>query len=522
MTLLLDLRVSMRRLAPVALPLVMGLVACGSSGDGGGGASGPSEVAFHADVSAIPGVSKDTGLQPSGSPVQLQLKVSASGNGAIDAAAFASGSAGAPVLTSKPGSGKVSVQGGFALEGRLVASVTGLPSYDGPVPGLDNVKIEFKNDAAFDPYLLSGTAVAKAAIPATDLPSIPLPGGLPGSLIIKVADGSTVNLEFHGVCASIQGDQAQYTGTITRSGSLILQPRVEIDVPMLGKKTFDIPEVTVPIAVPAEAVDLGKKTVAFGGVGAEGGETAKVGTCDAVGDGGVGGASGGGGAGGTAGGGNGGSSAGGNGGVGGSSGQGGTGAGGTGAGGTGTGGTGGSSCAGLSCASSSECCADAPECVSNKCTQSACQACGQGACANQIQACSGNSECAALWTCYNACTGDANQVYACSQSCVLAHPSGQDGFFRLQGCVYAKCHESCGAPSCLFGSGNPACDTCMTTTCSSQCDVASDSQDCMTYEFCVSYCSGVSCTADCNSYPKTGCQPMEDCISGPCASQCGG
>jgi len=130
---------------PWLLPLGMGLWACGS--DGKAGAAGDTNVHFHADVSAIPGFAKDTGLQPSGSPVQLQLKVSASGDGAIDAAAAASGSAGEPVLTALPGSGQVKVDGGFAMEGKLVVDISGLPKYDGPVPGLDNVKIEFSRSS---------------------------------------------------------------------------------------------------------------------------------------------------------------------------------------------------------------------------------------------------------------------------------------------------------------------------------------------------------------------------------------
>ncbi len=102
------------RFVPLMLPLGLAIAAaCGSddSSKPWSGSGATSDVVFHADVSAITGLSYDTGLLPAGSPVQLQLKVAAKGNGAIDALAVASGASQAPVLTSKPGSGKVAIAG---------------------------------------------------------------------------------------------------------------------------------------------------------------------------------------------------------------------------------------------------------------------------------------------------------------------------------------------------------------------------------------------------------------------------
>ncbi len=274
---------SRRVLVPLVVVLALGTAwacGCGDSSDTQPGGNGDtSEVPFHAEVLAIPGFNYDTGLQPAGSPVQLELSVLASGKGTVDATAYASGSSQSPVLTAKQASGKVVIDGGFSLVGKLKVDISGL-KYDGDVPGLTNVVIAFKGDGSFDPYLLNGTASAKADIPPTDLPPIPLPGGLPGSLKIKIDQGSTVSMEFHGVCAAIQGDQAQYTGQMTRSGTLVLKPTIELNIPIVGTKSFDIPTVTVPIAVPAQPVDLGKPTVIFGGAPAAGGEEAKVGTCE--------------------------------------------------------------------------------------------------------------------------------------------------------------------------------------------------------------------------------------------------
>ncbi len=237
------------------------------------------EVKFHAEAAALPGVNFDTGMQPTGSPVQLQLKVSGVGTNTVDALATASGSIEEPKLTAKPGGGKVIVTGSFVLEGRVSVKMTGLPSYDGPVPGLTDVKIDFGSEAVFDPYLLDGGEVtAKADLPPIDLPPIPLPGGLPGTLKLRLAEGSTVSATFRGTCAAISGDKASYTGTITRSGNFILKPTIELDVPIKGKIPYPLPDVKIPIATPAETINFVSNAVTFGSDPGTG-NVASVGSC---------------------------------------------------------------------------------------------------------------------------------------------------------------------------------------------------------------------------------------------------
>jgi hypothetical protein len=254
--------------------------ACSGSTDIASTADGLAAIAFHAEAAALPDVKADTGLQPSSSPVQLQLTVAADAKTTVDAAAYASGSSDAPVLTAKAGSGKLAVKGGFGLNARLVVSMKGIPSYDGPVPGIENSTIAFSGESSFDPYVLDGQVVTvRANIPAVNLPDIPLPGGLPGSLRIQIAEGSTVGAELRGTCAAIEGTTAQYTGTLAHSGNLVLKPTIELDIPLVGKKSYALPDVTLPIAVPARAIDLGSPSVTFGTTPAAG-DVASVGHCD--------------------------------------------------------------------------------------------------------------------------------------------------------------------------------------------------------------------------------------------------
>jgi hypothetical protein len=251
--------------------------ACGGGEKGAKGGAGDG-VIFHASLPAIPGLDADTGLQPAGSPVQLQLTLNAEGESTVDAVGQATGSASAPKLVGKPGSGLVEIEGSFSMVGRLVVDVSGLPSYDGPIPGLDDVEIVFQGSETFDPFLLDGSATAHAAIPSTDLPDIPLPGGLPGSLKLKVGEGSTVDVTFQGSCAAIEGSTAYYTGILSRGGSLVIQPTVELDIPIVGIQSYPLPDMTIPVAVPGEDVDLGPQSVQFGSQSSQG-EEAMVGSC---------------------------------------------------------------------------------------------------------------------------------------------------------------------------------------------------------------------------------------------------
>src|SRR5215471_6666033 len=158
------------------------IAAC--SGSGSSNNANSSDVVFHGDVDALPDFKFDTGLVPANQPVQVQFIFSAGGKITADAKAVGSGSDDAPVLTAVPGSGKLALDLHFKLAGTLKANLTGIPKYDGPIPGFDGIDIPVACMATFYPFLLGGpTTQIDAPIPETMLPAIPL-GTPPGKLVL--------------------------------------------------------------------------------------------------------------------------------------------------------------------------------------------------------------------------------------------------------------------------------------------------------------------------------------------------
>ena len=269
----MNLSTTLRRMV-VASGLALVAAACGSGGAQG---SKPTEVDFHAKSELLPGLDFDTGLLPAGSPVQASFAISAHGDATIDASAAVSGDASKPTLTGLAGTGAIGIDGAFTLEGKLKVDVSGLPSYDGPIPGLANVKIAIKGKQSFDPFTLHHGVTARADIPKTKLPSIPLPGGIPGDLALEVVEGSFVELTFSGTCAGADGDTARYDGAIARAGTLIIQPTIEIDVPLVGKQSYPIPKISADLALGSSDVTMSAKITSFGDPPAGG--DAVTGTC---------------------------------------------------------------------------------------------------------------------------------------------------------------------------------------------------------------------------------------------------
>ncbi len=255
--------------------LVLGLWGCSS--DGGT----PPGIVFHGEDQPFSGFMADTGLQPPGSPVQIQFKVGAMGKITAEAHATSGGPDGAPVVAAVAGSGALAVEGGFDLAARLKVDVSGVPKYDGDVPGLDSIDLAFHGSAMFDPFLVGKSVTATADVPMTKLPPIPLPGGLPGDLLLTIDTGSTVTVTFEGTCAASSGGMAQYQGQTTTSGTLKIKPTVELKVPIVGTKSFDLPEQSVPIPPIARGLDLGTQKVSGGG-SAPTGDVMKQGTCAPV------------------------------------------------------------------------------------------------------------------------------------------------------------------------------------------------------------------------------------------------
>ncbi|TKC99479.1 hypothetical protein [Polyangium fumosum] len=266
--------------------------ACSSDDGAASSASAASEVVelpLHGEDNLFPGFAYSTGLQPSGSPVQASFDLTAKGVATVDAKAAPSGSKSAPKLNGMAGSGKVALSGGFSMVGNLKVDINMLPPYDGPIPGLDNVEIAFEGSTAFDPFSIGTGVTTQALIPPVRLPDIPLPGNIPGSLVLEIEDGSFVEIGFTGTCAAIDGTDVAYEGDIVRGGSLLIQPSIEIKVPLVGTKTFEIPKFTVDLALGTTNLAMSAEVSTFGLPAS--GDEAKVGTCEGDGAGGGGGSS---------------------------------------------------------------------------------------------------------------------------------------------------------------------------------------------------------------------------------------
>ncbi|MEM6789729.1 MAG: hypothetical protein AAF715_19580 [Myxococcota bacterium] len=253
------------RLGMLGYGLVLVVAACGGDDENASG-----DVAFQGTVELLPGLDYDTGLQPAGSPVQASFAVTAQGEAEVLASATREGDE----LAGQAGSGRLRVAGSFALTGELKVDISGLPGYEGPIPGLDDVAIDFADEASFDPFSIDDAIDATAAIPATTLPAIPLPGGIPGELVLEIEEGSFVAASFTGVCIGVDGTRAGYAGSLMHSGSLMLKPRIDISVPVVGSQSFDLPTVTLP-------VDLGASPMMMtsDGVGASDDAFPTVGGC---------------------------------------------------------------------------------------------------------------------------------------------------------------------------------------------------------------------------------------------------
>jgi hypothetical protein len=222
------------------------LVACG--GDAEDGAAGAS-LTLAGQTELFPGFDFSTGLQPPGAPVQASFSVAAQGGATVTVDATASGSASEPTLTGVPGAGTVAIAGSFVLAGELHVDISGIPSYDGPIPGLEDTAIDISGSAPLEPFSIGAVVSARADIPPTTLPKIPLPGGIPGKLAVTVDAGSFVEVAFSPSCAGVDGGEATYLGSVQRSGALVIAPAIEIDLPFGGTKTFDIPSFTVDLAL---------------------------------------------------------------------------------------------------------------------------------------------------------------------------------------------------------------------------------------------------------------------------------
>jgi hypothetical protein len=233
------------RLGPSFLASLALASACG--GD-------PEPVALEASVELLDSFSYDTGALPGSGPVQVSLKVSGSATAKLRLPAIASEASGGPALHAA-GPGTIEVSGGFFLDGTLKVDQTGLPKYDGDLPGLADVSLPISGSAPVMGFAIDEPVTVSAVIQPGDLPPIPLPGGLPGKLQLSVGEGSTIDVTIEGTCASVEGSTAGYQGTAIRAGTVNLDIAVELDTGFAGTKSFDIGTVAIPL--PEAGYDVG-------------------------------------------------------------------------------------------------------------------------------------------------------------------------------------------------------------------------------------------------------------------------
>lgn len=364
-------------------------------------ATGAGELTLAGESELFPSLEYSTGLVPAGSPVQASFTVSATGKSTLEAKAIASGSESSPTLSGVPDSGRFAIEGGFALVGQLKIDIDGLPSYDGPIPGIENVEIPIVGETKYSPFSIGKAVSARADVPPSDLPGIPLPGGIPGQLVIAIAEGSFVELSLSASCAGVDGSDASYVGSIERAGVLVLAPRVEVEVPIIGTQSFDIPEFSVDLALGQSEIAAKGDVKAFGEKPAQGDHV--TGSCTA----GEGGANAGG-APGTS--------------DGGAPSSGGNGAGGE--------------------PSSSTSTSSSPSCDMGDCVDLACWSCAvSGACNDEWNTCAGNSECSIIANCQIECA-----TQECVDTCFAEHPEGQADFVPWEQCyVCQQCPTACDA-----------------------------------------------------------------------------
>jgi hypothetical protein len=364
-------------------------------------AAGAGELTLAGEAELFPSLEYSTGLVPVGSPVQASFTVSATGKSTLEAKAIASGSESDATLSGVPDSGRFAIEGGFALIGQLKIDIDGLPSYDGPIPGIENVEIPIVGETKYSPFSIGKAVSARADVPPSDLPGIPLPGGIPGQLVIAIAEGSFVELSLSPSCAGVDGSDARYVGSVDRAGVLVLAPRVEVEVPILGTQSFDIPQFSVDLALGQNELAATGAVKSFGEKPAQGDHL--TGAC--------------------------------------AGGEGGANAGGAGSADGGAPPASGGNGAGGEPSSSTS---SSPSCDVGNCVDLACWNCAvTGVCNDEWNTCAKNSECSIIANCQIDCA-----TQECVDTCYAEHPEGQADFVPWEQCyVCQECPTACDAIS---------------------------------------------------------------------------
>ncbi|HWB76714.1 MAG TPA: hypothetical protein VG755_17230 [Nannocystaceae bacterium] len=239
--------------------LVLGLAsACGGDDSQGSGESGALDgpIEFRGEQSFLPGFDFDSGWLPDGSPVTIRATATAGGGITVVAQASSDGS----TITPMPGSGSLAVEGSLALELSAKIDTMGI-NYEGVVDsfeyGIDPV------NEAFDPFTLQSDVAATSTLPAAVLGEVPIPS-VPGATLVLEVTGGEITTAFAGSCAEAANGFAQFTGTLTSSGTVECAATVEIEIPFSDPLTFGPFAFDVAIPSLSTGLDLGTRSLATG------------------------------------------------------------------------------------------------------------------------------------------------------------------------------------------------------------------------------------------------------------------
>lgn len=222
----------------------------------------PEPMALDTSFELLEGFQYDTGKLPASGPVQVSLVLSGGAVAKVHLPAIASEDSGDAALHAA-GPGTIEVSGGFKLDGTLKVDQSGLPGYDGDIPGLADINLPLSGSAPIADFAIGKPASVSAAITPGDLPPIPLPGGVPGHLQLSIAEGSSIDVALEGTCAGVDDGKAEYQGAAVRSGTINIGIAVDLEIPFTGTQTIDIATVAVPLPESSYEVAASAEDVAL-------------------------------------------------------------------------------------------------------------------------------------------------------------------------------------------------------------------------------------------------------------------
>jgi len=147
-----------------------------------------------------------------------------------------------------------------------------------------------------------------------------------------------------------------------------------------------------------------------------------------------------------------------------------------------------------------------------------CDDCITASCCAENLACDTGTDCDKITTCVGACAGDM----ACIMGCGTMFPNGVNDYNARATCIQTNCNTECsggGMGICDSGltTNDPTCDTCLAAMCCTEFDACTGGNNGMNMAMLM------ACLADCQKMPVGPlCAAADGCLSGKCATECGG